>query len=104
MYLSLYILLIILLTVHTIADYKKIKSNKEVVKADREVCEAQKELSNKLDERNRILKESQNLQEKAVNNLEELKVKVSLDYDKLSKEVVKRINEQNKNSDIKINI
>lgn len=95
MYLALYTLLIISLTANTITDYIKIKSNKEVIKADREVYEAQKELSNKLDERNKILKESQNLQEKAVNTLEELKVKVSLDYDKLSKEVIRKINKEN---------
>jgi len=103
MYLALYTLLIILLTVHTIADCKKIKSNREVMKLDNQIIKGNEELRNKLDERNKLLKESQNLQEKTVKNLEELKVKISLDYDKLPKEAVKRINEQNNSSNIKVN-
>ena len=58
MYLTLYTLLIILLTVNTIADYKKIKSNKEVIKADNSVYKTQQELKSQLNEKNKILKES----------------------------------------------
>jgi hypothetical protein len=103
MYLALYTLLIILLTINTITDYIKIKSNKEVIKADIEVYEAQKELSNKLDEKNKILKESKEEIIKVKEHFKELKENLSINYDYLTEEVIKRINE-NSNKEIVLSI
>ena len=56
MYLALYTLWIILITINTITDFIKIKSNKEVIKADNKVYKAQQELKSQLNEKNKILK------------------------------------------------
>ena len=96
MYLTLYTLLIILLTVNAIADYKKIKSNKEVIKADNRVYKTQQELKSQLNEKNKILKESKEEIIKMKEYYKELKDNLSINYDHLTGEVVKRINENSK--------
>ena len=104
MYLTLYTLLIILLIVHTIADYNKIRSNKKVIKADNKVYEAQQELKSQLNEKNKILRESKEEIIKMKENHKELKDTLSINYDHLAEEVIKRINENNKNQEIVLNI
>lgn len=103
MYLALYTLLIILLTVNTIADYKRIKSNKKVIEADNKVYRAQKELKMNLEEKNKILKESQEEIIKVKEHFKELKENLSINYDHLTEEVIKRINE-NSNKEIVLSI
>lgn len=106
MYLILYTLLIILLTVHTIADYKKIKSNKEVVKLDNEIIIAHKELKERLDKRIELEKKRLEIERKyneevvkVSKNFENLKTNLSVDYEHIAKEVIKRINEQQRNKE-----
>lgn len=104
MYLALYTLLIILLTVNTIADYKRIKSNKKVIEADNKVYIAQKELKMNLEEKNKILKESQEEIIKVKEHFKELKDNLSINYDHLTEEVIKRINQTVENKGIILNI
>lgn len=104
MYLALYTLLIILLTVNTIADYKRIKSNKKVIEADNKVYRAQKELKMNLEEKNKILKESQEEIIKVKEHFKELKDNLSINYDHLTEEVIKRINQTVENKGIILNI
>lgn len=104
MYLALYTLLIILLTVNTIADYKRIKSNKKVIEADNKVYRAQKELKMNLEEKNKILKESQEEIIKVKEHFKGLKDNLSINYDHLTEEVIKRINQTVDNKEIILNI
>ena len=75
-------ILLFVLIINIISDILKIKSNKEVVKSDDKVYEAQQELKVQLDEKNKILKEYH----------KELKDNISINYDQLAEEVIKRIN------------
>lgn len=104
MYLAMYTLLIILLTVNTITDYKKIKSNKKVIEADNKICMVQKELKVQLEERNKTIKESQEEIIKVKEHFKELKDNLSINYDHLAEEVKKRINENSKKEEIILNI
>ena len=104
MHLAMYTLLIILLTVNTITDYKRIKSNKKVIEADNKICMAQKELKVQLEERNKTLKESQEEIIKVKEHFKELKENLSINYDHLAEEVKKRINENSKKEEIIVNI
>ncbi|GEM_PF-3560641 len=103
MYLILYTLLIILLTIHTIADYKKVKSNKEVIELNNKVYIAQKELSNKVDKQLELEKKRLELT-RGVNeeikiisdNWEVMKLNLTLDNEMIAKEVIKIINKKTK--------
>lgn len=87
-------ILLFALIINIISDILKIKSDKEVVKSDNKVYEAQQELKVQLDEKNKILKEYH----------KELKDNISINYDHLAEEVIKRINENSKNKEIILNI
>jgi len=87
-------ILLFALIINTISDIVKIKSNKEVIKADNKVYEAQQGLKIQLDERNKILKDSQKV----------LKESLSIDYEQLTEEVIKRINKKTKRKEIILNI
>lgn len=87
-----------------VIDVKRIKSNKEVVKADNKVYMAQQELKIQLDEKNKILKESKEEIIKMKEYYRELKGNLSINYDHLAEEVIKRINENGKNKEIILNI
>ena len=91
------LVLISVLIINIISDIKRIKSNKEVVKSYNKTYEAQQELKNKIEERNKILKESQDEIIKMNKYYNQLKDNLVIDYDYLTEEVVKRINENNKN-------
>ena len=97
-------LLLFVLIINTISDIVKIKSNKEVLKADNKVYEAQQELKIQLNEKNKILKESKDEIIKMKENHKELKENLSINYDHLAEEVIKRINENSKNQEIILNI
>jgi uncharacterized protein YfcZ (UPF0381/DUF406 family) len=86
-----------------VIDIKKIKSNKEVIKEDNKVYMAQQELKSKLEERNKTLKESQEEIIKVKEHFKELKENLSINYDHLTEEVIKRINE-NSNKEIVLSI
>lgn len=90
------LVLIPVLIINMISDIKRIKSNKEVVKSYNKTYEAQQELKSKIEERNKILKESQDEIIKMNKYYEQLKDNLVIDYDYLTEEVVKRINENNK--------
>lgn len=90
------LVLIPVLIINMISDIKRIKSNKEVVKSYNKTYEAQQELKSKIEERNKILKESQDEIIKMNKYYEQLKDNLLIDYDYLTEEVVKRINENNK--------
>ena len=104
MYLALYTLWIILITINTITDFIKIKSNKEVIKADNKVYKAQQELKSQLNEKNKILKESQEEIVKMKEYHKELKDNLSINYDHLADEVIKRLNKNGNSKEIIINI
>ena len=91
------LVLIPVLIINMISDIKRIKSNKEVVKSYDKTYEAQQELKSKIEERNKILKESQGEIIKMNKYYEQLKDNLVINYDYLTEEVVKRINENNKN-------
>lgn len=82
------------LIISIITEVKKIKSNKEVLKAYNKICENHQELKNKLEERNKINKESQEEIIKLKEYYKELKNNLSIDYDYLTEEVIKRINSE----------
>lgn len=96
-------ILILVLVNSMVIDIKKIKSNKEVIKEDNKVYMAQQELKSKLEERNKTLKESQEEIVKVKEHFKELKENLSINYDHLTEEVIKRINE-NSNKEIVLNI
>ena len=85
-------ILTIILIINIITDIKKIKSNKDVLKADNKIYEAYQELKNKFEERNKTLKESQEEIIKIKGYYEEIKDNLSIDYEYLTEEVIKRIN------------
>lgn len=90
------IIVIILLSISMVIDVKRIKSNKEIIKKDNEILTAQKELKDKLDLKNKIAKETQDDITKMKEYHKELKDNLALDYDHLTEEVIKRINEKQK--------
>lgn len=90
------VFLIVMLIKSMDVNIKRIKSNNEVIKKDNEILQAQKELKEKLTERNEIARKTQDEITKVKENCEELKLNVSLDYDHLTEEVIKRINEKQK--------
>lgn len=96
-------ILILVLVNSMVIDIKKIKSNKEVIKEDNKVYMAQQELKSKLEERNKTLKESQEEIIKVKEHFKELKENLSINYDHLTEEVIKKINE-NSNKEIVLNI
>lgn len=96
-------ILILVLVNSMVIDIKKIKSNKEVIKEDNKVYMAQQELKSKLEERNKTLKESQEEIIKVKEHFKELKENLSINYDHLTEEVIKRINE-NSNKEIVLSI
>lgn len=96
-------ILILVLVNSMVIDIKKIKSNKEVIKEDNKVYMAQQELKSKLEERNKMLKESQEEIIKVKEHFKELKENLSINYDHLTEEVIKRINE-NSNKEIVLSI
>lgn len=96
-------ILILVLVNSMVIDIKKIKSNKEVIKEDNKVYMAQQELKSKLEERNKTLKESQEEIIKVKEHFKELKENLSMNYDHLTEEVIKRINE-NSNKEIVLSI
>lgn len=91
------LVLISILIINIITDIKKIKSNKEVVKFYNKTYESQQELKSKIEERNKILKESQDEIIKMNKYYKQLKDNILVDYDYLTEEVVKRINENSNN-------
>ncbi len=91
------VVLISILIINIITDIKKIKSNKEVVKSYNKTYESQQELKRKIEERNKILKESQDETIKMNKYYKQLKDNILVDYDYLTEEVVKRINENSNN-------
>ena len=91
------LVLISILIINIITDIKKIKSNKEVVKSYNKTYEFQQELKSKIEERNKILKESQDEIIKMNKYYKQLKDNILVDYDYLTEEVVKRINENSNN-------
>ena len=99
------IVVIILLSISMVIDVKRIKSNKEIIKKDNEILTAQKELKDKLDLKNKIAKETQDDITKMKEYHKELKDNLALDYDHLTEEVIKRINEKQKlNTNTFINV
>lgn len=96
-------ILILVLVNSMVIDIKKIKSNKEVIEEDNKVYMAQQELKSKLEERNKTLKESQEEIIKVKEHFKELKENLSINYDHLTEEVIKRINE-NSNKEIVLSI
>ena len=110
MYLILYTLLIMLLTSHTIVDFKKIKSNKEVIESNNKVYMAQKELSNKLEEQLEVEKKrleltlESNEEIKIMSgNFEVMKYNLTLDNELIAEEVIKSINKKQKMQSISLN-
>lgn len=91
------LVLISILIINIITDIKKIKSNKEVVKSYNKTYESQQELKSKIEERNKILKESQDEIIKMNKYYKQLKDNILVDYDYLTEEVVKIINENSNN-------
>ena len=97
-------ILVFVLIINIIIDILKIKSNTEVVKTNNKVYEAQQGLKIQINEKNKILKESKEEIIKMKENHKELKDNLSINYDHLAKEIIKRINENNKNQEIILNI
>lgn len=98
-------ILILTLISYMGVEIKKIKSNKEIIKKDNEILTAQKELKDKLDLKNKIAEETQDDITKMKEYHKELKDNLALDYDHLTEEVIKRINEKQKlNTNIFINV
>ena len=91
------VVLISILIINIITDIRKIKSNKEVVKSYNKTYESQQELKRKIEERNKILKESQDETIKMNKYYKQLKDNILVDYDYLTEEVVKKINENSNN-------
>ncbi|MFR5644234.1 MAG: hypothetical protein ACLTK7_13795 [Clostridium paraputrificum] len=98
-------ILILTLISYMGVEIKKIKSNKEIIKKDNEILTSYEELKDKLDLRNKTDKETYETIERVRENFEILKDNLTLDYDRLTEEVVKRINEKQKmNTNTFINV
>lgn len=93
-------ILTLTLIIDIITNIKKIKSNKEVVKVSNKVYLDQEEVKKLLEERNKIIKE----QNKEVINVKEhfkdIKENLSIDYEHITEEVLKRIYENSKSQKI----
>lgn len=89
-------ILILTLISYMGVEIKKIKSNKEIIKKDNEILTSYEELKDKLDLRNKTDKETYETIERVRENFEILKDNLTLDYDRLTEEVIKRINEKQK--------
>lgn len=97
-------ILTLTLIINIITNIKKIKFNKEVVKVSNKVYLDQEEVKKLLEERNKIIKE----QNKEVINIKEhfkdIKENLSIDYEHITEEVLKRIYENSKSQKIVLHI
>lgn len=99
------IVIIIILIVNTVGEYKKIKSNEEIARLNNEILKRQKELKERLDKKIELAKRFNCEIEVCRTDLDVLKNNLSIDYDHLTEEIIKRISEQQKNrGKIRINI
>lgn len=96
MSLTISIIVIILVSISMVIDVKRIKSNKELIKKYDEVLVSRKKLCDKLDSKSKLDKETYETIESVRENFEILKDNLTLDYDHLTEEVIKRINEKQK--------
>ena len=96
MYIKISLILIGLIVVSIVIDIIRIRSNKRVIEGNDKIIEAQQELKAKINDRNEILKKTREEVIKMKKHHKELKDNLSIDYDHLAEEVVKRINENNK--------
>lgn len=96
MSLTISIIVIILVSISMVIDVKRIKSNKELIKKYDEVLVSRKKLCDKLDSKSKLDKETYETIERVRENFEILKDNLTLDYDHLTEEVIKRINEKQK--------
>lgn len=83
---------ITVIAISIVIDIKKIKSNKELIKKYNEVLTSHKGLGDKLDSKKEIDKEIYEQIKKTRKNFEILKDNLSIDYDHLTEEVIKKIN------------
>ena len=90
------IVIMISVTISTIMDVKRIKSNKELMKKYDEALVSRKKLCDKLDSKSKLDKETYEKIESVRENFGILKDNLTLDYDHLTEEVIKRINEKQK--------
>lgn len=110
MSLILQIITVVLLGIYISVEVERIKTNKEliainkkVIEGDKKVCEVYEETKCKLEEKNKILKKQNEEIDKIKKYFEDINQNLSIDYNKLTEEVIKRINKE-RNSDININI
>ena len=103
MSLILQISTVVLLCIYISIEVERIKTNKKLIDSNKKVIEADKKLREgyeavkyKLEERNKILKGQNEEIDKIKRHFEKLNQNLSIDYDKLTEEVIKRIDRENK--------
>lgn len=87
---------IALLGIYISIEVERIKTNKEVIESNKKVHESFEATKCKIEERNNILKIQNEEIIKIKEHFEEIKCNISIDHNKLTEEVIKRINENAK--------
>lgn len=90
------IIVISLVLISMVMDVKRIKSNKELIKKYDELLVSYEKVYNALNSKKELDIKTNEEFEKVNKNFEILKDKLTIDYELLTEEVIKRINEKQK--------